>query len=161
MGGRRAAALGLVAALSGAGGVLAAAAPVQAASGGQVYVVQGLPGQTLDVLLDGHTVHKAAKVKTIVGPLQLASGRHVVQMRNGSAVVATPAFTVASGSSTDLVVHSMADAAMGPQITAFPNDLSPVAPGKVRLAVAHTAAAPAADIRVDGAVLFRNIANPE
>ena len=161
LGGRRAAALGLAAALSGAGGVLAAGVPAQAASSGQVYVVQGLPGQTLDVLLDGRTVQKAAKVKTIVGPLRLASGRHVVQLRNGSAVVATTAFKVTSGSSTDLVVHSMADATMGPQITAFANDLRPVAPGKVRLAVAHTAAAPAADIRVDGAVLFRNVANSE
>ena len=43
----------------------------------------------------------------------------------------------------------------------FVNDLSTVAAGKVRLAVAHTADVPAADIRVDGKVLFSNVANGE
>ena len=33
--------------------------------------------------------------------------------------------------------------------------------GKTRLAVAHVAAVPAADIRVDGNVLFSNVANGE
>ena len=36
-----------------------------------------------------------------------------------------------------------------------------MAPGKARLVVAHTAVVPPADVRVDGTVLFSNIANGE
>lgn len=45
--------------------------------------------------------------------------------------------------------------------TAFPNDLSPVAADSGRVTVAHTAAGGPADIRVNGQVLFANVANGE
>jgi hypothetical protein len=59
------------------------------------------------------------------------------------------------------VAHHGSGADRGPTFTVFRNDLSPVQPNKARLAVAHTAAAPPADIRVDGDVLFSNVANGE
>jgi Domain of unknown function (DUF4397) len=151
----------LVAACAVAGLLLAAPSPVSASGTGRAYVIHGLVGQTYNVYVDGKNVCPTAKAKTIVGPLQLAAGKHVVQLRKGSTVVTSVSFTVSSGSSTDLIAHSLSDAAMAPKITAYRNDLTPVAPGKARLAVVHTAAAPPADIRVDGKVLFSNVANGE
>jgi hypothetical protein len=46
-------------------------------------------------------------------------------------------------------------------VTAFRNDLAKVSPGKLRLTVAHVAAAPPADIKVNGDVLFSNVAAGE
>lgn len=138
-----------------------AVVPVAAAGTGQAYVVHGLTGKTLDIFVDGKNVCPAAKPKTVVGPLKLAAGKHVVELRDGSTVAASANFTVRDGSSTDLVAHALADASAAPQVTAFSNDLAPVPAGKARLAVAHVAAAPPADIRVDGKVLFSNVANGE
>ena len=50
---------------------------------------------------------------------------------------------------------------MEPILTVFKNNDKAVGPGKVRLVVAHVAAAPPADIKVDGKVLFDNVANGE
>ena len=46
-------------------------------------------------------------------------------------------------------------------VTVFRNDVASVAKSKARLVVAHTALVPPADIRVNGDVLFENIANGE
>jgi Domain of unknown function (DUF4397) len=151
----------LVAALALTGMLLVVPEQATAAGSGQVFVIHGLVGQVFDVFVDGKNVCPTAKVKTLVGPLSLAAGAHKVELRDGSKVIASSSIKVAAGSSTDVVVHSLAEAGGPPQFTAFNNDLSSVAPGKARLAVAHTAAAPPADIRVDGKVLFSNVANGE
>jgi hypothetical protein len=151
----------LVAALGVAGLLFALPSPATAAGSGQAYVIHGLIGQSLDVYVDKKLVCATTKAKTVVGPVRLATGKHVVQLRKSTTVVAQASFSVTSGSSVDLVAHALANASSPPQITAFPNDLSAVAPGKARLAVAHTAVAPPADIRVDGKVLFSNVANGE
>ena len=135
-----------------------AAAP--GASGGEVYVIQGLLGQTFDVQVDGETVRQGVGPKAVVGPIKLSAGAHVVQLKDASTTVEAK-FSVSGGQSVDVVAHKRADSTMSPVLTAFRNDLSPVARGKLRLTVAHTAAAPPADIRVDGKVLFRNVANAE
>jgi hypothetical protein len=143
------------------GALLALPQPAAAADGGTVYVLHGLTGKVYDVFVDGKNVCPAAAAKTVVGPLSLGAGKHLVELRDGSTVAARANFTVSNGSSTDLIAHPLADATSAPQITAFRNDLAGVGPGKARLAVAHTASAPPADIRVDGKVLFSNVANGE
>lgn len=135
----------------------AAAAPGQ----GDAYVVQGIADQVLDIYVDDKKVLGQAEPKTIVGPLELDAGTHRLSLRKGDTMVAQGRFTVESGQSVDVVAHLKSDISMGATITAYRNDLSPVGPGKVRLAVAHTAAAPPADIRVNGDVLFSNVANGE
>jgi Domain of unknown function (DUF4397) len=139
-----------------------AAGSAAAASGtGKIYVIHGIVGQTLDIYVDGEQVKAAAKPKTIVGPLSLDPGTHEVSLRNGSTTVAQTKFKVGSGQSLDVIAHLRSDSSMGAAVTAYRNDLSPVAPGKLRLVVAHVAAAPPADIRVNGDVLFSNVANGE
>ena len=135
-----------------------AAAP--GASGGEAYVIQGLLGRTFELQVDGETVQQGVGQKAIVGPIKLNTGSHVVALTDGSGTIETR-FSVQGGQSVDVVAHLRADSRMTPVLTAFRNDVSPVGRGKLRLTVAHTAAAPPADIRVDGEVLFRNVANAE
>jgi hypothetical protein len=162
-GGRLPAAIAVVLALL-LSSVLSAvlAGPASAASGkGEIYVIHGIPGETLDIYVDGKKVLAAAKPKTIVGPLSLNAGTHKVVLRKDGKVTAQARFKVGARQSLDVVAHVRADSAMGATVTAFRNDLSAVGPGKLRLAVAHVAAAPPADIRVNGDVLFSNVANGE
>ena len=145
----------------GLAAVLVSAPAATAASTGEAYVIQGLLGETYDVAVDDEVVHRGATPKAIIGPIKLSSGNHVVELRKGSTTALQQRFTVRAGQSVDVVAHKRADSTMSPVLTAFRNDTTPVGPGKVRLTVAHTAAAPPADIRVDGSVLFRNVANAE
>jgi hypothetical protein len=126
-----------------------------------VYVVQGLVGTTADILIDDNNVAPSAAAKTVVGPLRLAAGSHVVTLKDGADTVVSAKFTVKGGTSSDVVAHRAADVSRMPVVTVFANDLTGVAPGKTRVVVSHTAVAPPADIRVDGTPLFRNVANGE
>jgi len=139
---------------------IAAAAPAAAASA-QVYVLQGVAGEVVSVTVDGRTVASAVPSRTVVGPLTVAPGRHGVQLQRGTDVVARAAFDATAGASLDLVAHRFPDTARAPAFTSFSNDVSPVAPGRTRLRVVHTAVVPPADIVVDGAVLMSNLANGE
>ena len=138
------------------------AGPASAAtSSGTVYVIQGIIGKNLDVMVDGKESMSSAAAKSIVGPLNLSAGTHKVTIMDGSSTVATSKVAVKAGSSMDVVAHLKSDAAQGAEITSYANDLDPVTRGKLRLAIAHVAAAPPADIQVDGKTLFSNVANGE
>ncbi len=146
---------------TGTSGAGATAVPAAGAATGQVYVVHGIVGTPVAVELDGRRLADAAQPKTVLGPLDLAAGRHVLVLRAGTRTVTSAAFTVTAGRSIDVVAHRAADAAQTARVVVFRNDLSPVGRGKARLVVAHTAVAPPADVRVDGSVLFRNVASGE
>jgi hypothetical protein len=137
-------------------------APAAAARAhGQVYVIHGIAGEALEVFVDNRSVCETIMTKTVVGPLTLVAGVHTVSLRKGHKVFAQASFLVKSGTSTDLVAHRFPDATRAPTLTAFPNDLSPLPPGRARLLVAHTAAVQPADVLVDGSALVRNLANGE
>jgi hypothetical protein len=153
--------LGLALGLALGLGAVAAPAAQAAPATGQAYLIQGLVGETYDVVVDGTTISRATAAKSIVGPVDLAPGAHVVELVQAGSAVVSGRFTVTAGRSVDVVAHKQSDAARAPELTAFSNDTSAVGPGKLRLTVAHTAAAPPADITVDGAVLFSNVANAE
>lgn len=147
----------LAALVLGVGGATVAVA----ADVGTVFVVQAIAGTTAQVSVDGTVVQAAAPAKSVIGPLQLSPGQHVVELTSGSTVVVSARFTVSAGDNLDVVAHRAADTAMTPLITVFRNDLSAVGPGKTRLVVSHVAVAEPADIRVDGKPYFRNVANAE
>jgi Domain of unknown function (DUF4397) len=134
-----------------------------AAPSGQVYVLQGLPGRSVDLFLNGKQIGADIAPKTIVGPLSLAAGSYQLRVADPGATnsLLQRTVTVGSGASLDAVVHLDAEASPTPKLTVFANDRSPVVSGKTRLAIAHVAAVPAADIRVGGKVLFSNVANGE
>lgn len=152
----------VLAALVGLAIPAALAGPAAAASGtADVYIVHGIAGQVLDIYVDAKMVLAKADPKAIVGPLRLDSGSHRVALKDGDETVVQAKFTVAAGQSLDVVAHLRSDSSMAATVTTYRNDLSAVGPGKLRLSVAHTAAAPPADIRVNGDVLFSNVANGE
>ncbi|MFC4784377.1 DUF4397 domain-containing protein [Nocardioides sp. MAHUQ-72] len=131
----------------------AAAAP---AAG--TYVVQGVPGASVDVLVDGDEIRSGVAAKQVVGSLDLSPGSHRFTFRTDDWEVSS---AVDTSGSQDVVLHWPADAADRPVVTVFANDVSAVGPGKGRLTVAHTAVVPPADIVADGQTLFTNIANGE
>jgi hypothetical protein len=133
-----------------------------AAPSGQVYLLQGLPGRHVDLFLNGAKVGSDVAPKTVVGPLALAVGSYQLRVAAvGGSTLLQRAITVGGSDSLDAVVHLDAEASPTPSLTVFTNDRSPINAGKTRLAIAHVAAVPAADIRVDGTVLFSNVANGE
>jgi hypothetical protein len=149
------------------GGVAAGtlASPVTAAAAtrptAQVYVVHGIPGVPADVLLDGRRIARGARPETVVGPVSVPAGQHVITLQDAGRSLTGARFTAAAGQSLDVVARRGADSARTPQLVVFRNDLQPVGPGKARLVVAHTAVAPPADLRVDGQTLFRDVASGE
>ena len=128
---------------------------------GEIYVIHGLAGVTADVVVDDEVLQEATAAGTIVGPVALEPGSHTVTLEPTDGEPLSATVEVAAGSSADVVGHSRPDVAAGPVLTVFPNDLSAVGAGKSRLVVAHTAVVPPADVRVNGEVLFSNVANAE
>jgi hypothetical protein len=135
------------------------AGPSYAADGAKVYVVQGLPGRAVDVAFDGHVVARGIKTAAVKGPFTVKPGNRKVTFSDGGKVLLEQSFSVKPKSSWDVVVHLPAEAKTKPTVTVFRNDTSAVPAGKANLVVAHTAQVPPADIRVDGKVLFKNVAN--
>jgi hypothetical protein len=136
-----------------------AAAPEDTAT---LYLVQGLPGAAIDVAVDGKTVAQDAQTTSVVGPIAVSTGTRTLTFTDGDGkVVAENTVDARAGSSSDLVLHLTTAAGDPPVVTEFANDLTGVPSDKASLTVAHTAAVPPADIRVDGQVLFANVANGE
>lgn len=139
----------------------AAAAPSYAADDATLYLVQGLPGKTVDLAIDGKTVARGVKTAAVAGPYEVKSGSRVLAITEGGTTLVQRRMAVRAGSSWDAVVHLPARGASRPVLTVFRNDQTAVPKGKAALTVAHTAKVPPADIRVDGEVLFSDVANGE
>jgi hypothetical protein len=132
-----------------------------AANTSRVYVVQGLPGTTIDVQIDGKSVVSDAKQASISPAIAVSAGEHKLTVRSQGSVVLERMFTVKANGDSDIVVHRPASPTGKPVITVFSLDLSAVPADKASVTVAHTAAVPPADIKVNGKVLFSNVANGE
>jgi len=145
-----------------AAGQAAAIQDMQAQDEATLYVVQGLPGAAITVAVDGQTVAQNVQTTNVVGPFEVSAGARTLTFTDANGtVVAQNTVDAGAGSSSDLVLHLTSAAGDPPVVTQFPNDLTGVPGDKASLTVAHTAAVPPADIRVDGKVLFANIANGE
>jgi hypothetical protein len=141
---------------------LTTAVPASAATAkGTVYVLQGMPGVTADVLVDGATVARGIAAATVVGPLHVPAGHHDVALSSEGTRLVSGGVTVDSGASLDVLGYWAAETPKMPRITVLRNDLSRVPAGKARVVVTHGIAGPPADIRVNGKVLFRSVANGE
>ncbi|MEV8376699.1 DUF4397 domain-containing protein [Kribbella sp. NPDC056861] len=137
------------------------AVPAQAAGNGVLHVIQGLPGRTVDIAVDGKTVASGVKATEVVGPLTVAAGARKITAKDGGKVVLERQVTVAADSNLDVVIHRPASPTAAPVITTYVNKLTAVPRDKGAVRVAHTAAVGPADIRVNGKVLFANVANGE
>jgi len=139
------------------------AGPASAASDSMVYVVHGIPGQPVDVYVNGKKTLDTFAPATAAGPLTLPAGTYDVALTKpgdplGSAILEDKAVAVPGGKNLSLVAHL--DAAGKPALTAFVNDTSMIKAGMTRLVVRHTAQAPAVDVRAGGKPVFTNLTNP-
>ena len=133
--------------------------------GGQVTVVHGVPGVTVDVYANGEILLEDFEPGTVTDPVPLPAGDYELAVYAADADPAStdPAIgpvtaTVTDGLNASVVAH-LTD---GGELTAsiFPNDTTEVAAGEARLTVRHTAAAGAVDILADGNAIFEGVTNP-
>ena len=139
-----------------------ATAAEPAASLGNITIVQALPDATVQVSIDDREVAADAVVKDILGPFQLDPGSHEIAFTDSSGSVdVVSRIDVKAGSSSDVVLHMPAEEDGTPVVSSFNTSMAPIAAGKARVFLAHTATVAPADVRVDGQVVFTNIANGE
>jgi hypothetical protein len=152
-------------ALAATTSLLALASPlpaVQAAETGSVQIVQAVPKASVRVTIDGKQVKSGVGLGTILGPFSLSAGKHTVRFADPKGDVSmSSSISVGAGSSTDVVLHRPASVSGEPVVNVYRTPRGAIGPGKARVLVAHTATVPAADVRVDGKVVFTNIANGE
>jgi hypothetical protein len=142
---------------------LTGTAPVDAAAGtGAVQIIQAVPKATVAVTIDGKEVKSGVGLGSVLGPYSFSAGKHTVKFVDASGKVSMDAsVTVKPGSSTDVVLHRPASATGDPVVNVYSTPRKPIGPGKARVLLAHTATVAPADVRVDGKVVFTNIANGE
>src|SRR5262245_61172294 len=86
---------------------VAAQAPGQAVgTTGALELIQGVPGASVTVSVDGKAVQSGAAVGTIVGPVNLSPGSHEVTFADATGKLTKRAtVTVTAGGSSDVVFH--------------------------------------------------------
>jgi hypothetical protein len=161
--GRRAALTGLVLSAAVATGLGISTGPASAADNSQVSVVHGIPGQNVDVYVNGKKLLDSFKPATVAGPLSLAAGTYDVALTKpgdpvGSALLEDKSLKVPGGKNLSLVAHL--DGSGKPALTAYVNDVSTLKAGMARLIVRHDAQAPAVDVRAGGKPVFTGLTNP-
>ena len=144
------------------GAFAAGAAPV---GSGNLSVVHGVPGATVDVYVDGSLTIDDFTYETVAGPLSLNSGSWLIEVmadgQNPASNTPLLAGTVwlPSGGEVTAVAHLDAGGALA--LSVFQNDTSLTNAGQGRVVVRHTAQAPAVDVLAAGGVLIPNLANGE
>lgn len=154
------------------GGLLAASATALAAAPaalaqdtGTVYVVHGIPDTPVDVYVDGERALDDFAPGTSAGPVDLPAGTREVAIfpadaADGSgAPLLSASPDLPAGANVTLVAHLTEGGE--PTVTPFVNDVSAVPAGQARLAVRHTAAAPAVDVLAGGEPVVSGLANPD
>ncbi|BAL88547.1 hypothetical protein AMIS_33270 [Actinoplanes missouriensis 431] len=147
-------ALGTVGAMS--------ASPAYARANSDVTVVHGIPGQPVDVYVNGEKTIPDFQPGKVAGPLSLPAGQYDIALTKpgdaiGDALLTLDDAEVPGDANVSLVAHLTEDGK--PALTPFVNDTSKVGAGKARLIVRHAAAAPAVDVRAGGQPVFEDVTN--
>ena len=145
---------------------LTLAGPAQAAeSDAQLSVLHGVPGLTVDVWVNGERTLDDFTPGTLAGPLALPAGDYdlaitAADAADASAPVIGPVKVSLAASGNYTAVANL-DAEGKPTANFFTNDVARLEPGKGKLTVRHTAAAPAVDVLAGGAPVISGLANPK
>ncbi|GAA4609889.1 hypothetical protein BJY16_007557 [Actinoplanes octamycinicus] len=158
----RAAAVGAVTLLALGGFAGFSASPANAAANSKVSVVHGIPGQPVDVYVNGKKTIPDFQPGKVAGPLDLPAGKYDIALTKpgdalGSALLKVDDAEVPGDANISLVAHL--DEGGKPTLTPFVNDTGKLGAGQARLIVRHTAAAPAVDIRAGGKPVFQDVTN--
>ena len=129
----------------------------------KVSVVHGIPGQPVDVYVNGDKTIENFQPGKVAGPLDLEEGEYDIALTKpgeeiGAAILKVDNAEVPGGANITLVAHL--DASGTPKVTPFVNDVAKLDAGQARLIVRHTAAAPAVDVRAAGEPVFEDLTNP-
>lgn len=130
------------------------------APAGQVIFVQAVPDVGVAISVDGEELEADVATGDVIGPVDLAPGEHTVAFEGGDISVSSTV-EVTARATQDVVVHLPASVGGDPVVSHYPTPRDPIGPDKARVLVAHTATVAPADVRVDGQVVFTNIANGE
>ena len=150
------------------GAAVVAATPAFAQSGtASVIIVHGLSGGDLqqpaelpvDISVDGACALTRVTYRTIVGPLSIPAGTRSIAVHypatgscSSAAAIGPAAVPFNAGESATIIAHVAANGA--PTASKFANNFSATPAGRARVAVHHTANAPAVDT-----YLTRNFGN--
>ena len=141
---------------------LAIAAPAMAQSAATITLIHGIPDADVDVIVDGEAVFEGFQFGDTQDLSALAgatlTGLTVVLAGTDTAVIGPVDFDVPASGNYSVIANL--DASGTPALNAYENDTSEIAAGNGRLVVRHAAAAPAVDVKADGAVAFSNVSNP-
>ena len=159
--------LGLVALSLALAQTLLAGAPAglpetaSASLSGSLTLVQAVPGRTVEIRIDGRRVRRAVDVGDVVGPVRLSAGRHTVTFVGARGGRVSTTVRVVAGAFRDVVLHRPAARSGKPVVSSFRTPVGRIRADRSRLLIAPTASIVPADVRVDGRVVFTNIANGE
>ncbi len=152
----------LVAVFAAALMILAIAAPAMGQAAVRIHLIHGIPDTPVDVYVDDAVVFENFNFGD-TQDLSALAGDTLVNLQvklAGTDTVAIDAGDVALPASGNYSIIANLDASGTPTVSVFENDTSAIAAGNGRLQVRHTAAAPAVDVKADGAVAFSNLSNP-
>ncbi|MGW8992610.1 DUF4397 domain-containing protein [Streptomyces zhihengii] len=157
-------ATGIAVALSAVAMPAVAQPTAPAADRATVSVLHAVPGLSVDVYAGDKELIPDFEPGTLTDPLTLDAGSYDIRIfKDGEGPGGKPAVEktveVPAGANATLVAHLTADGK--PALDAFVNDTAKVPAGKARLTVRHVAAAPAVDVRADGAPVFKGLENPK
>jgi hypothetical protein len=128
----------------------------------EIMLLHGIPGVTVDVVVDGAVVIPNFEPGTMQD-LSSFAGQTLknLEVRPAGATTAVigPVAEFDVPSSGSYTVVAFLDASGKPTLKAFENDTSAIAAGNGRLTVRHTAAAPAVDIVLGDARPVENLSN--
>ena len=127
----------------------------------RIHLLHGIPGTDVDVEVDGAIVFAGFKYGETKDLSSLA-GKTLVKLKvkaAGTATVAIDAGDVALPAAGNFTIVAHLTAAGKPALAVFENDVTTIAAGKGRLVVRHAAAAPAVDVKANGATAFANVVN--
>jgi Domain of unknown function (DUF4397) len=145
-------------------GAVGSQTAVAATGTSDVSILHAVPGLNVDVYANGKKILSDFKPGTLTDPLKLPAGSYdLAVFKAGASSKGTPAIKadgvkVPAGANITVVAHLDADGK--PELTPFVNNTSKLAPGKARITVRHTAAAPAVDVRAGGTPVFKGLTNP-
>lgn len=127
---------------------------------GQLQLIQGVPGVTADLMVDGDPVESGVPVGSVMA-LELAPGSHDIVFDDSAGSSASVSVEIASGQNNDVVYHLPAALGGDPVVSTYRTPTKAIGPGKARVLIAHTATLAPADVAVDGKTIFNDIANGE
>jgi len=142
-----------------------ATVPASAADGAQLSVLHAVPGQTVDVYVDGERTLNNFKPGNLAGPLDLPGGTYEVAITasddddDSDPLIGPIDLELADGGNYTAVAHL--EEGGDPTATLFRNDVSKTDAGQGRLTVRHVAAAPAVDVLAGGDAVVSDLSNPD